>query len=109
MLALQTPRRCTSASPRAGLEALRANVWDKGLGVRVLQLFSGHCNLGSSYLLHRFFHLEETAEYEWCDEETVERYQLLCQSWACLLRAQTIGDLVDWSSAATTASQPSSP
>ena len=79
------------------LEALRTNVWDKGLGVRVLQLLSGHCHLGS--YLHRF-HLEETAKCEWCDEdETVEHFFLLrCQRWAGL-RAQTIGDLIDWSSA----------
>ncbi|CAN0016399.1 unnamed protein product, partial [Heterosigma akashiwo] len=71
------------------LEALRANVWTKGLGVRVLQLLSGvHCHLGS--YLHRF-HLEETAKCEWCDEdETAEHFLLRCQRWACL-RAQTIG------------------
>ncbi|CAN0111554.1 unnamed protein product, partial [Heterosigma akashiwo] len=64
------PCRCTSASPRAW--KCCANVWDKSLGVRVLQLLSGHCNLGS--YLHRF-HLEETATCEWCDEdETVEHY-----------------------------------
>jgi len=28
----------------------------------------------------------------------VEHYLLRCQRWACL-RAQTIGDLIDWSSA----------
>ncbi len=63
------------------LEALRVNVWDKGLGVQVLQLLSGHCHLGS--YLHRF-HLEH--------------YLLRCHRWAHL-RAQTIRDLIDWSSA----------
>jgi len=88
---------CWLCGPPAGdkrfapsLEALRANVWDKGLGVRVLQLLSGHCNR---------FHLEETAKCEWCDEdEIVEHYLLRCERWA-YLRAQTIGDLIDWSSA----------
>ncbi|CAM9807304.1 unnamed protein product, partial [Heterosigma akashiwo] len=75
--------------PPAGVQALRPEpgsaarqTWDKGLGVRVLQLLSGHCHLGS--YLHRF-HLEETAKCEWCDEdETVEHFLLRCQRWACL-------------------------
>mmetsp|Transcript_27568 Transcript_27568/g.41093 ORF Transcript_27568/g.41093 Transcript_27568/m.41093 type:complete len:89 (-) Transcript_27568:893-1159(-) len=62
------------------------------MGVRVLQLLSGPCNLGP-YLP------QVPLGCEWCDEdETVEHFLLRCQRWAGL-RAQTIGDLIDWSSA----------
>ncbi|CAM9691992.1 unnamed protein product, partial [Heterosigma akashiwo] len=75
------PCRCTSAPPEPG-SAAHQRVGQEP-GVRVLQLLSGHCNLGS--YLHRF-HLEETAKCEWCDDEdeTVEHFLLRCQRWACL-------------------------
>jgi len=50
------------------VEALRANDWDKGLGVWVLQLLYCHCNLGS-YV--RRFYLKETIKCEWCDEDEI--------------------------------------
>jgi ribonuclease HI len=73
-------RRRTYLEFAPTLEDLKAGVWDKKVDARVLQLVSGHCNLGE--YLHRFGR-RETPECALCgvEAETVAHYLLRCRRW----------------------------
>mmetsp|Transcript_26003 Transcript_26003/g.42347 ORF Transcript_26003/g.42347 Transcript_26003/m.42347 type:complete len:214 (-) Transcript_26003:60-701(-) len=73
-------RRRTYLEFAPSLEDLKAGVWDKKVDARVLQLVSGHCNLGE--YLHRFGR-RETPECALCgvEAETVAHYLLRCRRW----------------------------
>ncbi|CAN0046819.1 unnamed protein product, partial [Heterosigma akashiwo] len=76
-----------------GLGDLKANVWgnDK-VDSSVLQLLSGHCNLGA--YLHRFGR-RDTPECTFCgkDEESVGHFLLECKRWD--RERNEISDLID--------------
>ena len=76
-----------------GLGDLKANVWgnDK-VDSCVLQLLSGHCNLGA--YLHRFGR-RDTPECTFCgkDEESVGHFLLECKRWD--RERNEISDLID--------------